>query len=500
MLALIRISSDLIGSLDEPEVIQRVLTEAGKIVGAESCALILLDETLDECFFYGATGPQQQTLEKIRFGRHVGIAGRVLDSGQPALVADTQREPNHYRGVDRKTGVETKSLLCVPLKAGDRTIGVVEAVNKLRAPAFDDDDLQILTLFANLAAAALRNARVFGRCHADLEACKLAAPRSRIYLGDSPAMIALWDTVGKVALTQATVLITGESGSGKEEVAAAIHRRSDRAQRPFVCVNCAALEANLLSSELFGHEKGAFTGAAARRVGRFEMAHQGTLFLDEIADIEPAVQARLLRVLETHSFERLGSSETLRTDVRVVAATNANLGEAVQAGRFRADLYHRLNVIPIRVPALRERREDIPGLLRFFAEYFARDMKIRSLRFTDEAVRVLTAYAWPGNVRELKNFVERLAVLAGDSEVTPALIFQLCPLMQTPAQPSVQTPAAVPDETRDASNSLWEREKQAIVEALAAHHGNRSAAARALGIDRHHIRYRMKKYGIEEGS
>ena len=485
--ALVRISADLVGTLDEKEVIQKMVIEAAKMLEAEACSLILLDDATDECFFYSASNATHELLQ-IHFNRELGIVGKVLSSGKPVLVADAASDPYHYAGVDQRTGMKTQSLLAVPLTVKGRIIGVVEAVNKRRAPSFTPNDQSLLELFANFAAVAIHNARTFGLCRNEAAAFQAAAGRPDIWLGESPVMKHIWNVVEKVAKTSSTVLISGESGCGKEVVADAIHRAGDRHDRPYICVNCAALEPNLLASELFGHEKGAYTGAQTQRVGRFELAKNGTIFLDEIGDAEWSVQARLLRVLESRRFERLGSSESRVTDARVIAATNVNLEEAVREKRFREDLFHRLNVVSIAVPPLRDHIEDVPGLLAFFAERYAREMKSRPIRFTEDAVKRLMAYHWPGNIREIRNMVERCAVLADGAAISEAELIACFSLEPRAAKSGS---LSLPEQ-----GTLWDREKVAIEQALEAASGNQSEAARRLGIELHRLRYRMKKFNI----
>lgn len=299
-------------------------------------------------------------------------------------------------------------------------------------------------------------------------------------LGTSPSLQEMLAQLRRVSPTEATVLITGESGTGKELAALAIHSLSPRAQGPFVAVNCAAVPRDLLESELFGHEKGAFTGATEARPGKFQQAHGGTLFLDEVGDMHLNLQAKILRALQEKVVDPVGARSPKTVDVRLVAATHRDLALGVKEGAFREDLFWRLNVIPIHVPALRDRREDIALLLKhFYRAYGGGDLKLSS-----SAERLLGSYAWPGNVRELQNLCQRLAVLHPAQEVTPELL-----------PPDLQGGKEVPEE---AAQGLWGLERQAIVKALDEHKGNRSAAARALRIPRHILLYRMKKFGIED--
>jgi DNA-binding NtrC family response regulator len=294
----------------------------------------------------------------------------------------------------------------------------------------------------------------------------------------------VFEIIEQVAPSKATVLLTGESGTGKELVAAAIHERSSRARGPFVKLHCAALAESLLESELFGHERGAFTGAVARRDGRFSLADGGTLFLDEIGEISPSVQVKLLRFLQEHEFERVGGDQTIRVDVRVIAATNRNLAEEVARGRFREDLYYRLNVVNVELPPLRDRRADIPSLARFFLERFATENSKALEGFSPETVDLLLSHDWPGNVRELENAIERAVVMAPGPQIDPR---HLPPAVR----PSVKAASSLPPVP---GSTLAELEKYAILETLASVGGSTSKAADILGISVRTIQYRLHQY------
>jgi DNA-binding NtrC family response regulator len=302
-------------------------------------------------------------------------------------------------------------------------------------------------------------------------------------VGDSPPMQRVFEIVDQVAPSRATVLITGESGTGKELVANALHQRSPRCSGPFIKLHCAALAESLLESELFGHERGSFTGAMARKDGRFQLADGGTLFLDEIGEISPSIQVKLLRFLQEHEFERVGGTQTIRVDVRVIAATNRNLTEEVAKGRFREDLYYRLNVVALEMPPLRERRSDIPALAKFFLDRYVKDNGKAIDGFAPETLELLAAYDWPGNVRELENAIERAVVLTNGSLIEPR---QLPPNVRprlVPAGMPVIPGAAMAD-----------IERYAILETLKATGGSTSKAAEVLGISVRTIQYRLHQY------
>ena len=311
-------------------------------------------------------------------------------------------------------------------------------------------------------------------------------------IGNSKSMLDVFETTRQVAVARSTVLITGESGTGKELIAHAIHRLSPRAEQPFVVVHCAALNENLLESELFGHERGAFTSAVERTAGRFEKADGGSLFLDEIGEISASTQVKLLRVLETRTFERVGGSEPLEADVRLIAATNRDLRRLVDEGRFREDLYYRLNVVNIHIPPLRERSEDIPLLLNHYLAISATENGKALTGFTSEALKVLCAYAWPGNVRELRNAVERMVVMARGSALT---------LKDVPAdiRNGVDLALHTPGEAvGEPSLDIDANERNLIVRALKETRGNRSAAAKVLDISRRTLHRKLHVYGLEE--
>lgn len=310
-------------------------------------------------------------------------------------------------------------------------------------------------------------------------------------IGKCQAMQEVYRTIEKVAATDSSVLIYGESGTGKELVARAIHKLSPRKDKPFIRVNCGALVENLLESELFGHEKGAFTGAMKRKKGRFELAHRGSIFLDEIGDISPNMQLKLLRVLQEKEFERVGSEETIQVDVRILAATNKNLSELVQQGKFREDLYYRLHIIPIYLPPLRERKEDIPLLAQHFIKQLAGELKKPAQAITDAAMEKLINYPWPGNVRELENVIERAIVLSDKAVIDAADL----PILPTTGAERV--PGDLLDRFGYKLNeTLAAVEKQLIEKALNETQGNKNQAAKLLGIGTSLLYYKLEKYGI----
>lgn len=372
-----------------------------------------------------AVGLTADENQRLHFQVGEGIVGRVFSNGIQVIVPNVKNEPrflNRTGGADQTPNVAV-AMLVTPIRADRRTIGVlaVDCLNPGETRVFSGD-LQLLKMVATLMGQSLLLHRGVRAAHDSIQEnvrrmSKELKPNHQIgtVVGASAPMQEVFAQVHQVAPARTTVLLRGESGTGKEVIARAIHKLSPRKNEAFVSVNCAALTESLLESELFGHEKGSFTGAQNQRKGRFELAHGGTLLLDEIGDISAAFQAKLLRVLQEREFERVGGSNPVKVDVRLILATNRNLERMVQAGEFRADLYYRINVVSIQLPPLRERREDIPAMAQHFLDRFNQD-NARSIQFTAEAMRVLASCYWPGNVRELENCVERTATMSqGDA-------------------------------------------------------------------------------------
>jgi len=392
------------------------------------------------------------------------------------------------------------STISAPIRWGGRAVGVLHLEIEGTCRTATPDDMEYLMAVCDAVTVALENLAARDELTTKLATAadenawlkRRLGEESRM-VGESPALRKILGQVERVAGTRATVLIRGESGVGKELVARAIHDASDRVGRPFVCLNCAALSETLLESELFGHEKGAFTGATERKAGKFEAADTGTLVLDEIGEMSPAIQAKFLRVLEGHSFERVGGSKRLKVDVRVVAATNRDLEEAVKAGDFRRDLYFRLKVVEILVPPLRHRREDIEPLAMHFLARFAEETGRRVRGFTPEAIDALLEYHWPGNIREMRNIVERAVVLS-QAELIDTPELALCQLA-TPGDTG-RGPAAAPFKPE----SLEEVERRHVKATLEATGGNKTKAAGILGIERSTLDRKLARWAKKYGS
>ncbi|MDP3616217.1 MAG: nif-specific transcriptional activator NifA, partial [Rhodoferax sp.] len=390
-------------------------------------AFVVLSESEGQLRGLCAVGLSREEQQRLQFKTGEGIVGRVYVNGIQVIVPDVRAEPlflNRTGGADQSPGVPV-AMLVTPIRADRHTVGVlaVDCLNPGERRGFSAD-LQLLKMVATLMGQALLLHRSVSAAADSLQdearrMYKVLKPSQQIQhvVGVSAPMQEVFQQVHRVAPARTTVLLRGESGTGKEMIARAIHNLSPRKRDAFVCVNCAALTESLLESELFGHEKGSFTGAQGQRKGRFELAQGGTLFLDEIGDISASFQAKLLRVLQEREFERVGGSVAVKVDVRLILATNRNLERMVQAGEFRADLYYRINVVSIQLPPLRERREDIPAMAQHFLDRFNRDNG-RSAQFNASALRVLGSCDWPGNVRELENCVERTATMTHEDMIT----------------------------------------------------------------------------------
>lgn len=407
---------------DPRALLQSIIESATRLTQGEASSLLLLNRDNNKLYFEIATGSKGQQVRKFSINVGEGIAGWVAQHNRSLIVNDADEDPRHLSEIGRQIGFHTSSILAVPMRIRDKCTGVIEIINKKDGKPFNNDDLQWLEILANQAALAIQNARNFQRARDAIDVLqdRVAAVQGyHTLVHTSKAMDEQLRLVDRVAKTDSTVLILGESGVGKELIAEQIHLRSNRAQQPFVRVNCAALPEPLLESELFGHVRGAFTDAVANRRGRFELANKGTIFLDEIGDLPLSLQAKMLRVIQERTFERLGASESVTVDVRIITATNKDIEALVESGDFRGDLYYRLNVLPLHIPPLRQRQEDIPELAHFFLKRFSNETAKQLKGFSDEAIEVLLSYDWPGNVRELENAIERAVVIAQNELIVP---------------------------------------------------------------------------------
>jgi len=420
-------------------------------------------------------------------GHTVPFAGRNTHMAAPVPVPEAVVE-EILRGGTAVSGTSNgSSYLAAPMTVSGRTTGVLYLDSGSSQRDYLPGDVEMITALCEILALGIENARDLDSLRTENVQLRSGQNADTMMVGSSPAMKSLADAIGRVARGNTTVLILGESGTGKELVARAIHRNSPRAARPFVAINCAAVTDTLLESEFFGHEKGAFTGAYTQRKGKLETADGGTVFLDEAGELAPALQAKLLRVLQEREFERVGGSRPIRVDIRVIAATNRELEQDVRSGRFREDLYYRLNVVPLRVPPLRQRREDVPALANFFVRKFSEQVGRNVTGLSREARALLAAYEWPGNVRELQNVIERAVVMGSSEVVTPDDLADLLP--DTPATESGESEGGFHEAVRQARRQL-------IAAALEQASGNVTEAAHALKLHPNYLHRLITNLGL----
>lgn len=390
-----------------------ILESAMNLVECESSSLLLVNSDKDSLRFAAALGPKGAQAKNIIVDKK-SIAGWVAENNQPVLINNVADDPRFFTDVQIKTGYVNHTMIAVPMCVDSECIGVIELLNKKQHKKFDSLDLELLKVLSMQAGIAYSNATRYKDIKSAIATGQDALSFDSNYhsfIAKSPVIVDLLRIVKEAARTNASVLITGESGVGKELFAEQLHINGPRKDKPFIRVNCAALAPSLLESELFGHVKGAYTDASVDRIGRFESADGGTLFLDEIGELPLELQSKLLRVLQEKTIERVGSSKTINVDVRIITATNKDLEKMVEEGKFRNDLYYRLNVVPLKIPALRERKEDIEPLALFFMNKFSAETKKNFTGFSKDALKVFYKYNWPGNIRELENTVERACVL-----------------------------------------------------------------------------------------
>ncbi|HKR22506.1 MAG TPA: sigma 54-interacting transcriptional regulator [Pyrinomonadaceae bacterium] len=465
---LMRVSTSINAIRGLEELLQRLLELLFEVVPAQRGAILLTtDEALDSATVFGLdrVSGKDQAVSVSRT-----IAQQVLRDGMALLANDPSTQATLT--TESLIQARTHSVMCVPLVMIDQKLGVLYLDSTIAGDHFNKDHLQLVTAIAGIAAVAIENARHFEWLQNENERLLADVNIEHNMVGEGPAMQRVYHFISKVAPTDSTVLIAGESGTGKELAARAIHRNSKRAQKAFMAVNCAALTETLLESELFGHEKGAFTGAFSQKKGRLEVADGGTVFLDEIGELSPGLQVKLLRVLQEREFERVGGTATIKVDLRVIAATNKNLEEAIEAAEFRQDLYYRLNVVSLEMPALRERREDIMLLASYFADKYSTKCNRKLNGISADARACLTAYDWPGNVRELENAIERSIVLGTTDVILPEDL----------PEALLERGSSAAQATKGYHEAVTQTKKQIIVKAIEEAKGNYTEAAKILGV------------------
>jgi Nif-specific regulatory protein len=497
---------EIIRTLNAARPLPRNLQEILKILnseGMERGTITILNPETNEIQIEVAEGLTAEARRRGRYKLGEGVTGRVVETGEPMVVPRVSQEPL-FLNRTRTRGKEKDELsfLCVPIKINHQTIGALSVDRHFQDLSLERD-LRLLTIIASIIAQAGNNLLLLDREKEKLrnENLQLKGALKERYrvgniIGNSSRMRQVFEMIQRVAKSNATILIRGESGTGKELVANAIHYNSHRSSKPFIKVNLAALPETLVESELFGHEKGAFTGALQRKQGRFELAQGGTIFLDEIGDLPPSVQLKLLRVIQEREFNRLGGAATLKTDVRLIAATHRDLEKLVAEGSFREDLYYRLNVFPIYLPPLRERKTDITLLAEHFLEKYARQNNQPTPHLSQSAMDLLMHYNWPGNVRELENVLER-ALLVCDGDII--LSSHLPPSLQSRwnAGAAQEGSGNGGSERRSLAAQVESLEREVITEALIATRGNQSAAAEYLDTSLRILGYKIKRYSLD---
>jgi Nif-specific regulatory protein len=493
---LYEISNALNESLDLRKSLYRVLDILASSMQMIRGTITILDPVTNEIRIEVAHGISASTVERVKYKLGEGITGRVIESGKAVIIPEVSKEPlflNRTK-IRKASSNQEISFICVPIKSTAQVIGAL-SVDRLFDPKYPlQAGERLLAIIATMLARHVINLETIRmeKEHLKAENQRLRDQLGQKYsftniVGNSGRMREVFQMIAQVSKSNATVLIRGESGTGKELVAHSVHFNSHRAGGPFVKVNCVALPSNLIESELFGHEKGAFTGAIRQKLGRFEMADKGTIFLDEIGSIGLEVQARLLRVLQEREIERVGGQKTIKVDVRVIAATNKNLEQEVETESFRGDLYYRLNVFPIYMPPLRERKTDILLLAEYFLEKYAKENHKDIKRLSTPAIDMLMHYHWPGNVRELENCIERAVLLCEEGVIHS---YHLPPSLQTGAETGTQPAFSLED-------AVAHLERELIVDALKNTRGNLTLAAEMVKTTVRKFAYKAKQYGID---
>ena len=501
---LYEVSTSIHSIHDLDEMLRNVLSKVRDVFQIEGASIALHDRKRKELFFIRTVEEQSsnapQKMDEMRFPDDYGVAGWVLREQQSVLIPDVSVDQRFTKKLDLQQNLDTHSMICVPLKTRKGVMGVLYAINK-HAAEFSQKDLRLLEILAVTIAVSIENARLYGDVQQYASSLEIENFRLKTecqarfnvqgIIGSSSAMQRLFALLDKVIDTDTAVLIQGETGTGKELLAKVIHYNGPLKDKPFVAENCGALSENLLESEIFGHVKGAFTGAIADKKGLFELANSGTVFLDEISDMPYSMQTKLLRVLQENQIRPVGGSRYQHVNFRLISSTNRDLLQEVKKGRFREDLFYRIQVFPIVIPPLRERKEDIPLLAAHFLEQFALKFKRPVARLTPGALEMLMRFDWPGNVRELENEIERALTLAGDDgEITEAYLSERIRQSAEFDGLSDAPPATIQEATARV-------ERKMVKDALRKSGGNRSQAARILGLTRQGLLNKIRRYEIK---
>jgi Nif-specific regulatory protein len=487
--ALLEVSKVLNSSFDLEKNLSRTMRVLGDFLEMERGSVFLFDQATKELKIVAAQGLTKEQIARGKYKIGEGIVGRVLEKGAPMVIPNVGEEPLFLN----KTGSRFKkggiSFLCVPIRFKGESIGVLSADRIFKdSEVTIDEDIRVLEIVASIIAQYAVLWNHYRESEQERENLKLQLKGKYSLpniIGTSDRMQEVFEAVHRVSDSKATVILYGESGTGKELIAKSIHYMSPRSKGAFIKFNCASIPEGLLESELFGHEKGAFTGAINARKGRFELANGGTILLDEVGDLPINLQPKILRVLQEKEFERVGGEKTIKVDVRLIAATSRNLEELVLRNRFREDLFYRLNVVPISMPSLRERKEDISLLAEFFLGRFNKENN-KNVSLSADALRVLVDYHWPGNVRELENTIERIVVMSGGNIIKPA---DLPINLKLPSHEEIL-------QRESLRAGIEDIEKSSILDALEKTGWIQAKAARLIGLTPRQIGYKMKKYGL----
>ncbi len=473
-------------SMEIDELLSMVINTAAEIVGTKYASLLLVqDETTKKLQYYQSSGNHLGELKDIEIPPGVGIAGTVSKTGKMIISNDVHNDTRWYKKASEDGHGEVKSIACLPLIVDKKVIGVIQFRDKFSGEGFSDKEIDVLAKFSRMIPKffqASNSRRALGK---EFDRLKEKYMQRYTIVGESEAIQKCITMAERLANSKASVLVNGESGTGKELFAHLIHDRGPRQTQPFVSVSCGALPASILERELFGHEKGAFTSADTAKIGLFEAADTGTLFLDEIGEMPLDMQVKLLRVIQEEAFIRLGGTETVKVDVRIITATNRDLEEMVREGTFRQDLYYRIHVIGIKLPSLRDRREDIPDLVAYFLKKHAPEGQPVK-RANKSLLAHLMGYSWPGNIRELENSIERAIVLTDSDELTP----EAFPFESQDAPIEVTVGASLKD-ANDAFRHTF------ITNTLKSTGGNRTKAAKILNVQRSYLSRLIKELQID---
>jgi Nif-specific regulatory protein len=467
-----------------------ILDSATRLCEGEASNLLLVNKETQELHFEIFLGKSGENANRYTIKMGEGIAGWVALHNRSMIVADADNDERSVHGTSVESNLLYKTMMAAPLRVKDECLGVIELINKKGERGFNEDDLEWLEIFATQAGIAIANARSMEKAHDKIkqllhEQIKSIVPQHTV-VAKSAVIREKLEIVERVAVTDSSVLLLGESGVGKEIFAEQIHLKSARSDKPFVKVNCAAIPEGLLESELFGHVKGAFTSAVSSRHGRFELANGGTIFLDEIGELPLGLQAKLLRVIQEKTFEKVGSDLTVTVDVRILAATNRDIEKQVENGEFRSDLYYRLNVLPLYIPPLRQRVEDIPELAEMFLKKYIKETKNQITGFSQEAMENMLSYSWPGNIRELGNCVERACIIGKGKKIEAEDLFLKSPVQHI-------FPADGSRNLKNAENSFRARY---IKQVLEENNWNQTETAKVLSIQRTYLSRLVKELDI----